>query len=74
VLNALTGLEFTDRKGKGRGNDVWLSGLRIYSRDSLLSALLLSDRMQAPKVLCRCWGLAAMVHDDLAIILQGVQP
>jgi hypothetical protein len=30
VLNALTGLEFTDRKGKGRGNDVWLFDLIIY--------------------------------------------
>ena len=39
----------------GLVKDAWLS----YSNPDLLNALH-SDRMQAPKVSCRSWGLAAM--------------
>ena len=43
-------------------------------RALLLSALLPSDRMWTPKVLCRSWGLAAMVHGDLAMGVLSAVP
>ena len=72
VLSALLG-ELHLPRGKGLGDGAWLSGckaLYLVRRQSvLLSALSSSDRMWAPKVSRRSWGLMTMVHGGTANVV-----
>ena len=46
--------------------------MKLVPESSLLSALLSSDRMWAPKVSRRSWGLTVVVHGDLVSCVKGV--